>query len=60
VLGGLNTDSSNTLVNRVPVLSDLPILGQFFKKTTKTKTSSELLIFVTPTIIEDADSSINP
>lgn len=60
VLGGLNTDSTNTLVNRVPVLSDLPIVGQFFKRTQKQKTSSELLIFVTPKIIDDTDTGINP
>ena len=60
VLGGLNTDSTNTLVNRVPVLSDLPIVGQFFKRTQKQKTSSELLIFVTPKIIDDSDNGFNP
>ncbi len=60
VLGGLNTDSTNTLTNRVPVLSDLPIVGQFFKRTQKQKTSSELLIFVTPKIIDDSETGINP
>lgn len=60
VLGGLNTDSTNTLVNRVPVLSDLPIVGQFFRRTQKQKTSSELLIFVTPKIIDDLDNGFNP
>jgi type II secretory pathway component GspD/PulD (secretin) len=60
VLGGLNTDSTNTLVNRVPVLSDLPIVGQFFKRTQKQKTSSELLIFVTPKIIDDSETGFNP
>lgn len=60
VLGGLNTDSTNTLVNRVPVLSDLPIVGQFFRRTQKQKTSSELLIFVTPKIIDDSETGINP
>ena len=58
VLGGLNTDSTNSLVNRVPILSDLPILGQFFKRTTKQKTSSELLIFVTPKIVETDENGI--
>ena len=57
VLGGLNAESTTSTVNRVPVLSDLPIVGQFFKNTHKTKAASELLIFVTPVIIEDDDSS---
>jgi general secretion pathway protein D len=60
VLGGLNTESSNSTTTRVPVLSDLPILGQFFRKVVKGKTGSELLIFVTPVIIEDDDTGINP
>ena len=60
VLGGMNTESTNTTVTRVPVLSDLPILGQFFKKVVKGKTASELLIFVTPVIIEDEDTGIAP
>ena len=60
VLGGLNSESTNTTTNRVPVLSDLPILGQFFRGVTKGRTSSELLIFVTPVILDDEDKSINP
>ncbi len=60
VLGGLNTESTNTTVNRVPVLSDLPILGQFFRKVVKGRSASELLIFVTPVILDDQDSGIIP
>lgn len=60
VLGGLNTESSNSTLNRVPVLSDIPIFGQFFRRTIKQKTASELLIFVTATIIEDEEGGINP
>jgi type II secretory pathway component GspD/PulD (secretin) len=60
VIGGMNTESVNTTVNRVPVLADLPILGQFFRRTAKGKTSSELLIFVTPTIIEEDEEGPLP
>ncbi len=60
VLGGLTTESTNTTTTRVPVLSDLPIIGQFFRKVVKGKTASELLIFVTPVIIEDEDTGIAP
>ena len=60
VLGGMTTESTNTTTTRVPVLSDLPIIGQFFKKVVKGRTASELLIFVTPVIIEDEDTGIAP
>ncbi|MBS1727456.1 MAG: hypothetical protein JST51_12100 [Armatimonadetes bacterium] len=60
VIGGLNSESTNTTVNRVPVLSDLPIVGQFFRKVVKGRSANELLIFVTPVIIEDDDTSITP
>jgi general secretion pathway protein D len=59
VLGGLNSKSDNTSVNKVPVLGDLPIVGQFFRHTTVTNTQDELLIFVTPTIVDEATTG-NP
>jgi hypothetical protein len=45
--------NDNNTTKKVPVLGDLPIVGQFFRSEAKNRTTSELLIFVTPTIIED-------
>jgi general secretion pathway protein D len=59
VLGGLNQKNDDIGQNRVPVLSELPIVGQFFRFTTRRRTNSELLIFVTPSII-DEDTAGNP
>lgn len=53
VLGGLTRKSDQSSQSRFPILGDLPIVGQFFRSTTREKNNSELLIFVTPTIIED-------
>ncbi|AIE85780.1 S-protein secretion component D [Fimbriimonas ginsengisoli Gsoil 348] len=53
VLGGLTQKNEDNGSTRVPVLSELPIIGQFFRFGTKTKTNSELLIFVTPSIVDD-------
>ena len=55
VLGGLTNKNDNTVVSRVPLLSDLPILGQFFRSTKRTKRNSDLLIFVTPRVVEEDD-----
>ena len=52
-LGGLTDKNDNTVVSRVPLLSDLPIIGQFFRSTQRTKRNSDLLIFVTPRIVEE-------
>lgn len=53
VLGGLNTENQSFNVEKVPILADLPIIGQFFQRRLTTKSNSELLVFVTPKIIED-------
>ena len=59
VLGGLTTKNEDNSTNRVPVLSELPIIGQFFRTNGKQKSTSELLIFVTPTIV-DEDTTAAP
>ncbi len=51
VIGGLIQEKNQTLNQGVPVLSDIPIIGQLFKSTRYSKETSELVIFVTPQII---------
>ena len=53
VLGGLVSKNETYAQSKIPLLGDLPIIGSFFRSRTKNNTDSELLIFVTPTIIED-------
>ena len=60
VLGGLNAKNEKSNSNKIPVLSELPIIGQFFRSTAKSRDNSELLIFVTPRIIEDEQGAITP
>jgi general secretion pathway protein D len=52
VIGGLigNTKSSNE--SKIPLLGDIPILGNLFKFTAKSNVKNELLIFLTPHIIQ--------
>jgi type IV pilus assembly protein PilQ len=51
VLGGILTTQSSNVVNQVPFLGSIPILGNFFKNTNRTNNKDELLIFVTPKIV---------
>jgi len=60
VLGGLTRKSDQGSESRVPILADLPIIGQFFRSNTRSKDNSELLIFVTPHIIEEDEGTGNP
>lgn len=55
-LAGFTNKSDNGTQSKFPVLGDLPIVGQFFRSTTREKNFSELLVFVTPTIMEDDDA----
>lgn len=54
-LGGLTRKQTRTTVSKFPVLADLPIVGSLFRSTSTERNDSELLIFVTPIIIEDQD-----
>lgn len=53
VIGGLITDRLEEGLFKVPLFGDIPILGWLFKKKTSTRKRAELLIFVTPRIMED-------
>ncbi|HVL37811.1 MAG TPA: secretin N-terminal domain-containing protein [Fimbriimonadaceae bacterium] len=50
VLGGLFRDEEISHIERVPILSEVPILGELFKRRKKSKSSGQVIITVTPTI----------
>ena len=54
VIGGLMQDEIRDTVSKVPLLGDIPILGNLFKRTIKEKDKTELLIFLTPHVAPDA------
>ncbi len=56
VLGGFITRSDARATNRVPILSDLPIIGSLFRSRERTVSGTETLVFLTPTIIDDAST----
>jgi len=53
VLGGIYTQTEIDQVSGVPGLMDIPFLGELFKRKLKTKNRSELLIFITPRVINN-------
>ena len=51
VIGGIYQDSDSEVDEGLPFLQDIPLLGWLFKSNSKTKTKTELLIFITPKIV---------
>lgn len=56
VIGGLMEDNDTQSVNKVPILGDIPLLGMLFKRTITNKTKTELLIFLTPYVVDTANA----
>ncbi|MEO7067544.1 MAG: type IV pilus secretin PilQ [Rhodanobacter sp.] len=54
VLGGIYEVNKNNSITKVPGLGDIPGVGALFRRTTRTDTKAELLIFVTPRILSDS------
>jgi type IV pilus assembly protein PilQ len=58
VLGGIYETEKTNQVTRVPFFSDLPVVGNLFKSTIEVDDRTELLIFVTPKILQGANLDI--
>jgi general secretion pathway protein D len=54
IIGGLMQDTVNDRSSGVPLLSDIPILGNFFKYKNDAREKSELIIFIRPLVINHA------
>ncbi|PRP72177.1 secretin [Chromobacterium amazonense] len=59
VIGGIYQQQLNDVVNKVPLLGDIPLLGALFRNTQKIDKRSELLIFITPKVINDLITANN-
>jgi len=58
VMGGLINDTKSKSYSKVPLLGDIPGLQKVFGKESKSRNKNNLLIFLTPTIVEDADFQV--
>ncbi len=54
VLGGLIDDTFKDTVQKVPLLGDVPVLGQLFRYDTTEKSKQNLMVFIHPLIVRDA------
>ncbi len=57
VLGGVFENETRNVVNKTPLLGDLPVLGHLFRNSSERNSKSELLIFITPKLIRESLSA---
>jgi len=59
VIGGVFSNTQTKSVDKVPFLGDLPFLGRMFRRDTVTDQKSELLVFITPRIMNNQAITLN-
>ena len=57
VLGGLIADQYNQNQERVPLLGDIPVIGNLFRNTARVRKKTNLMVFLRPTVLRDATST---
>ena len=55
ILSGIIQEQERATVSKIPLLGDLPIVGSLFRRTTKDNTRAEVIVLVTPQILDDSD-----
>ena len=59
VLGGLIVENDTNSVQKIPLLGDIPYLGVFFRNTKTYKDKSEMVILMTPRVLEEAEDMVD-
>ena len=57
VLGGLIAEEYKQNQERVPLLGDIPVIGNLFRNTARTRKKTNLMVFLRPTVLRDASST---
>lgn len=57
VLGGIIRSTVTSTTRKVPLLGDIPILGNLFKTTDKSNVQTELMVFLTPRVVRDEEEA---
>ncbi|MDF7675654.1 type IV pilus secretin PilQ [Neisseriaceae bacterium ESL0693] len=58
IIGGIYTEDNTDTVRKVPLLGDIPIMGNLFKYKNRNQSKSELLVFITPRIVDMTGSKL--
>jgi type IV pilus assembly protein PilQ len=57
ILSGIIQESDRTTVSKVPILGDIPLLGALFRSTNRQNSRNEVVVLVTPQIVDDSQQS---
>jgi general secretion pathway protein D len=58
-IGGLLNDDERRTIERIPLLSDIPIIGELFKSRSRSRSKTNLMVFIRPTILRSrADGDV--
>ena len=58
IVGGIYEEDNSDTINKVPLLGDIPVVGNLFKSRAKKEERRELLIFITPRIMDGVGSNL--
>lgn len=56
-IGGLLNDDERRTIERIPLLSDIPLIGELFKSRSRTRSKTNLMVFIRPTILRNRDDN---
>jgi len=57
IVSGIIRDNERVTASKIPILGDLPIIGSLFRRTDKTNERAEVVVLLTPQILDDSDRS---
>ncbi|WP_416191280.1 type IV pilus secretin PilQ [Neisseria sp. CCUG12390] len=58
IVGGIYEEESSNNVNKVPLLGDIPVVGNLFKSRAREENRRELLVFITPRIMDSVGNNL--
>ncbi len=58
VISGILREEVSNITRKVPILGDFPLLGELFKSRDITKTNTELLVFITPLVVNNSSENV--
>ncbi len=58
VISGIVREESTNIIRKIPLLGDIPLLGELFKSRDVTKRNTELLVFITPIVVNNTSDNV--
>ncbi|WP_374395822.1 type II secretion system secretin GspD [Sphingopyxis sp.] len=56
-IGGLLNDDERKTIERIPLLSDIPLLGELFKSRSRSRSKTNLMVFIRPTVLRNREDN---